>query len=62
MVVPVDREGREGESSLLNREPMAAAVLESVSSRKAGGRPRNQGITQTVSDLCFTLYKGMYIM
>ena len=48
MVVPVDREGKVGDSSLLRREPTASTSLEPVSTRKAGGRQLNQQ-TQTVS-------------
>ena len=48
MVVPVDREGKVGDSSLLRREPAASTSLEPVSTRKAGGRQLNQQ-TQTVS-------------
>ncbi len=40
MVVPVDREGRVGDNSLLSREPPAK---QEVSSRKAGGRGQEAG-------------------
>ena len=48
MVVPVDREGKVGDSTSLKRESTLSASLESFSTRKAGGRPLNQG-TQSVS-------------
>ena len=48
MVVPVDREGKVEDSTLLRREPTASTSLEPVSTRKAGGRQLNQQ-TQTVS-------------
>lgn len=48
MVVPVDREGKVEDSTLLRREPTASTSLEAVSTRKAGGRQLNQQ-TQTVS-------------
>ena len=48
MVVPVDREGKLEDSTLLRREPPTSASLEPLSTRKAGGRPQNQG-SQTVS-------------
>ena len=54
MVVPVDRDGKVGDSALLRREPTASASLESVSTRKAGGRQLNQQ-TQTVSKLVYRI-------
>lgn len=48
MVVPVDREGKVGDSTLLRREPAASTSQEAVSTRKAGGQQLNQR-TQTVS-------------
>lgn len=53
MAVPVDREGKVIDSTLLRREPTTSSSLEPISTRKAGGRPQNQG-TQTVSRLCFS--------
>ena len=50
MVVPVDREGKVGDSSLLRREPTVSTTLKASSTRKAGGCQLNQG-TQTVSEL-----------
>lgn len=47
MVVPVDREGKVSDSTLLRRESTLSSALE-TSTRKAGGRPLNQE-TQTVS-------------
>ena len=47
MVVPVDREGKVVDSTLLRREPSSSAALEPVNTRKAGGR-QDRG-PQTVS-------------
>ena len=49
MVVPVDREGKLEDSTLLRRESSTSASLEPLNTRKAGGRTQNQGI-QTVSN------------
>ncbi len=49
MVVPVDREGKVGDSTLLRREPAASTSQEPISTRRAGGRQLNQQ-TQTVSE------------
>ncbi len=46
MVVPVDREGRVGDNTLLTRELSAS---QEVSSRKAGGRGQEVG-PQSVSE------------
>ena len=54
MVVPVDREGKVGDSTLLRRESTASTSLEASSTRKAGGRQLNQE-TQTVSKLVWCM-------
>ena len=43
----MDQEGKVGDSSLLRRDLSSSASLESVSTRKAGGKKVNRG-TQTV--------------
>ena len=48
MVVPVDRDGKGDDSTLLRRESTTSAAHEATSTRKAGGRPLNHG-TQMVS-------------
>ena len=48
MVVPVDRDGKADDSTLLRRESTASVTLEAISTRKAGGRALNLG-TQMVS-------------
>ncbi len=45
MVVPVDREGRVGDNVLLSRESPAT---QEVSSRKAGGRGKEEAGPQSV--------------
>ena len=42
MVVPVDREGKVGDSSLLRRDS-PSTVTQPVNTRKAGGRSEDKG-------------------
>ena len=42
MVVPVDREGKVGDSSLLRRDS-PSTVTQQLSTRKAGGRTEDKG-------------------